>query len=196
MTVKTQANEATREKIMLAATTVFLSHGYEQTTTRDISKLLGISQPALYHYFGDKEALFVAVIKRVGHQVFSDMSDILAQQYAQPIDQLTALTTVIVTRHPRDVFTLIHGSFATLSAESQQQLGRVFGHDYVMPITHFFEQAAVKRRENIDARMAASFYITSLSPLFGSFHALDDNLNMTARIQQLLDLIFYGVSER
>lgn len=46
MTVKTQANEATREKIMLAATTVFLSHGYEQTTTRDISKLLGISQPA------------------------------------------------------------------------------------------------------------------------------------------------------
>ncbi|GMA66933.1 hypothetical protein GCM10025884_05600 [Leuconostoc gelidum subsp. gelidum] len=122
---------------MLAATELFLAKGYEQTTTREITKVLNITQPALYHYFGDKEALFVEVIKRVGKQVSDSMHLILSQTYEQPRDQLVAMTQVIVTRHPRDVFTLIHGSFNVLSLENQRELGIVFGRDYVKPIAIF-----------------------------------------------------------
>lgn len=181
---------------MLAATELFLAKGYEQTTTREITKVLNITQPALYHYFGDKEALFVEVIKRVGKQVSDSMHLILSQTYEQPRDQLVAMTQVIVTRHPRDVFTLIHGSFNVLSLENQRELGIVFGRDYVKPIAIFFDQEALKLRQHVDSRVASSFYITSLAPLFGDFHRLNGTLDMTERIQQLLDLILYGVSER
>ncbi|GMA66932.1 hypothetical protein GCM10025884_05590 [Leuconostoc gelidum subsp. gelidum] len=54
----------------------------------------------------------------------------------------------------------------------------------------------MKLRQHVDSRVASSFYITSLAPLFGDFHRLNGTLDMTERIQQLLDLILYGVSER
>ncbi|MBZ5960497.1 TetR/AcrR family transcriptional regulator [Leuconostoc gelidum subsp. gasicomitatum] len=196
MITKKSTSEVTRERILLAATELFLAKGYEQTTTREITKVLNITQPALYHYFRDKEALFVEVIKRVGKQVSDSMHFILSQTYEQPIDQLAAMTQVIVTRHPRDVFTLIHGSFNVLSLENQRELGIVFGRDYVRPIAKFFDQEALKLRQNVDSRVASSFYITSLAPLFSDFHRLNGTLDMTERIQQLLDLILYGVSER
>ncbi|MFR8086585.1 MAG: TetR/AcrR family transcriptional regulator [Leuconostoc gelidum] len=192
----TKTSEATRERILLAATELFLANGYGQTTTRQITKVLNMTQPALYHYFGDKEALFVEVIRRVGTQVATNMQLVLDQTYDQPKDQLVAMTMVIVTRHPRDVFTLIHGSFNALSSQNQQELGMIFGRDYVAPIAQFFNQEALKLRQNIDSKIASSFYITSLAPLFGGFHSLDGTLEMTERIQQLLDLILYGVAER
>lgn len=189
------ASEATREKILLAATTLFLARGYAQTTTREITKVLNITQPALYHYFGDKEALFVEVIKRVGQQVADNMQVILSKNYDEPIAQLIDMTKVIVTRHPRDVFTLIHSSFSDLSSASQRDLGAVFGRDYVAPIAQFFDQEAIKLRQHIDSKIASSFYITSLAPLFSDFHAINHEQTMTERIQQLLDLILYGVAQ-
>lgn len=195
MVVKSKTSEATKERIILAATTQFLSHGYDQTTTREISKLLNMTQPALYHYFGDKEELFVEVIKRVGHQVFGDMQSILDQSYKSPVDQLVALTRVIVNRHPSDVFTLIHSSFKSLSLRNQQELGKVFGHDYIMPIASFFEKSSLILRGNVDSRVASSFYITSLAPLFGNFHALNGGQSIDEHVYQLVDLILNGVAE-
>ena len=132
------ASENRRQQIINAATTLFLAKGYNQTTTRDIAKVLNISQPALYHHFGDKETLFVEVVKTVGDQVNHDMKKILAKTYTEPIDQLIDLTDAILTRHPRDVFTLIHSSFTSLSDKHQRVLGMIFGQDYVAPIAQFF----------------------------------------------------------
>ena len=132
----------------------------------------------------------------MGQQVADDMLAILAQPYAQPLDQLVDMTKVIVQRHPRDVFTLIHGSFDVLSPASKQTLGMVFGRQYVGPIARFFDQAAVNLRQHVDAKMASAFYITSLAPLFSDFHALTDTRDLTTRVQSLLDLILYGVAQR
>jgi len=196
METKSQTNTATRDRIIAAATDQFLAHGFEQTTTRDIAKALNITQPALYHYFGDKETLFVEVIKVVGQQVADEMLAILAQPYPQPVDQLVDMTKVIVNRHPRDVFTLIHGSFDVLSPDSKQTLGMVFGRYYVGPIASFFDQEAMQLRQHVDAKMASAFYMTSLAPLFSDFHALTDARDLTTRVQNLLDLILYGVAHR
>jgi len=186
-------SENRRQQITDAATTLFLARGYNQTTTRDIAKVLNISQPALYHHFGDKETLFVEVVKTVGDQVNRDMKKILARTYTEPIDQLIDLTDAILTRHPRDVFTLIHSSFTSLSDKHQRVLGMIFGQDYVAPIAQFF--ATMSLRSNIDARTASSFYITSLAPLFGDFHALGAKQTKHERIAQLMDLILYGVAK-
>ena len=59
---------------------------------------------------------------------------------------------------------------------------------------NFFE--SIQLRDNVDAQIASSFYITSLSPLFGEFHSLGEQITMRERIQQLLDLILYGVEKK
>ncbi|MGO1336965.1 MAG: TetR family transcriptional regulator [Leuconostoc fallax] len=179
--------------ILDAATTLFLKNGYEQTTTREIARALGMTQPALYHHFHDKEVLFVEVMQQVGQSIRTELENILKRQYNEPIDQLVAMTLVIRTQHPRDVFTLIHGSFGALSSSGQQSLGRIFGRDYVGPIARFFAQPAVHLREHVDPKMASSFYITSLAPIFGDFHALNAQQDIQTRVQELVDLILHGV---
>ncbi|MBS0518654.1 MAG: TetR/AcrR family transcriptional regulator [Proteobacteria bacterium] len=50
-----------REEILLAAKKLFLREGYEATTIRRIADVVGVSAPALYLYFKDKEAIMLAL---------------------------------------------------------------------------------------------------------------------------------------
>jgi AcrR family transcriptional regulator len=50
-----------REEILVAAKELFLEQGYDSTTIRRIADRVGISAPALYLYFKDKEALMLAL---------------------------------------------------------------------------------------------------------------------------------------
>ena len=50
-----------REEILQAAKELFLEQGYDSTTIRRIADRVGISAPALYLYFKDKEALMLAL---------------------------------------------------------------------------------------------------------------------------------------
>lgn len=50
------------KKIIIAASTIFISKGFEKTTIDDIATSLGVTRPAIYHYYKNKEELFVKVI--------------------------------------------------------------------------------------------------------------------------------------
>jgi AcrR family transcriptional regulator len=57
-----------REEILQAAKELFLEQGYDSTTIRRIADRVGISAPALYLYFKDKEALMLALCDQTfGH---------------------------------------------------------------------------------------------------------------------------------
>ncbi|NQX27100.1 TetR/AcrR family transcriptional regulator [Microbacteriaceae bacterium VKM Ac-2854] len=53
-----------RELILIAATELFGSRGFSGTTTDQIAKAAGISQPYVVRMFGTKEALFLEAIGR------------------------------------------------------------------------------------------------------------------------------------
>ena len=50
-----------RDEILQAAKELFLREGYEATTIRRIADRVGVSAPALYLYFADKEAILLAL---------------------------------------------------------------------------------------------------------------------------------------
>jgi TetR/AcrR family transcriptional regulator, mexJK operon transcriptional repressor len=52
----------TRAAIVEAATTLFLRHGYQGTSTDDIARLAAVSKRTVYNNFGDKERLFTEII--------------------------------------------------------------------------------------------------------------------------------------
>lgn len=59
-----------REEILHAAKDLFLEQGYDSTTIRRIADRVGISAPALYLYFRDKEALMLALCDQTfGHLI-------------------------------------------------------------------------------------------------------------------------------
>ena len=57
-----QAKAETRERILDAAQELFRSKGFDQTTTRDISREAGIASGTLFNYFPCKEAIVMTQV--------------------------------------------------------------------------------------------------------------------------------------
>lgn len=63
--------DAKRDEILEVARAAFLELGYERTTMAEIATRVGGSKATLYGYFPSKEALFLAIIERLGEQYIS-----------------------------------------------------------------------------------------------------------------------------
>lgn len=55
-------DSSARDRIVAAAREAFGQYGYNATTTSAIAQRAGVSEPAIYRYFGTKEALFDAAV--------------------------------------------------------------------------------------------------------------------------------------
>ncbi len=65
------------ERVIAAATDVFLRYGFARTTMGDIAERAGISRPALYLVFPGKEEVFAAVIRRLNEDSLAGIRAIL-----------------------------------------------------------------------------------------------------------------------
>jgi AcrR family transcriptional regulator len=61
--VRMHADER-KEQVLSAAMAVFARDGFSGTSTEDVAKAAGISQPYLFRLFDTKKALFIAVVER------------------------------------------------------------------------------------------------------------------------------------
>jgi AcrR family transcriptional regulator len=66
MTIETQRKSAGERRLTVleAATSAFARGGLHGTSTEDIARAAGISQPYLFRLFGTKKALFIATVER------------------------------------------------------------------------------------------------------------------------------------
>ena len=60
--VSSEHKQRRREEILEAAQRVFARHGYEGATVRRLEEETGLSRGAIFSYFENKDALFVAVV--------------------------------------------------------------------------------------------------------------------------------------
>jgi len=62
VTRRALAKQQTREKVLGAARQLFIQHGYEGATIRDIARAAGMSTGAVFASFADKSELFDAIL--------------------------------------------------------------------------------------------------------------------------------------
>ncbi len=61
MTGDQERGAATRDAILVGARRAFARHGYEGATVKVLESETGLSRGAIFHHFGDKQALFLAL---------------------------------------------------------------------------------------------------------------------------------------
>ena len=76
-----------REEILHAAKELFLEQGYDSTTIRRIADRVGISAPALYLYFKDKEALMLALCDQTFGHLIEAIAEI-EKTVGDPLEQV------------------------------------------------------------------------------------------------------------
>lgn len=69
-------DENTKEKIIDVAIECFGELGYNGTSMRLIAEKCGVSKPAIYYYFPDKERLFTGIVEFVTQKLQSQLENI------------------------------------------------------------------------------------------------------------------------
>lgn len=79
-----------RARILAQATTEFAAKGYDSARMDAIARRCRLSKNMLYHYFGSKEGLFVAVLEQA-YEGFRARQAVLSVPLADPEDELRQL---------------------------------------------------------------------------------------------------------
>ena len=82
-----------REAILDAAEALFAQQGFNATTVKQIARAAGVNVALLYYYFGDKEALYHAVLERVISAFVTRAAAAFAASPA-PVDAVAALVAI------------------------------------------------------------------------------------------------------
>ena len=94
---------STRERILSEGAKLFVARGYHGVSMREVAAAVGVTKPALYHHYADKEALFLAIL----NGALATLSGVVERSRVQ-----TGLRS--------QLFTLIH---ELLSSAPQQRVG-------------------------------------------------------------------------
>lgn len=94
-----------REAILDAATSEFAQNGYQSTDVQEIADRLQVAKGTIYHYFGSKEALFLAAVDR-GMTLLSSEINSSVQTLECPIEKIARAIRAFLgffDRHPEMV---------------------------------------------------------------------------------------------
>lgn len=99
-----------RERLLAAAVRLFAVKGYAATTVRDILRAAGVTAPALYYHFGNKEGLFLALV-RDGVQKVEEARQKALEGATTAVDRLRAycLANVAVRREFAELAWVVEG---------------------------------------------------------------------------------------
>lgn len=107
-----------REQILAAALTAFAAGGYTGTTTDQVAREAGVSQPYVVRLFGGKQQLFAEVYSRASHRVV----DTLAEVSPGPESKREMGEAYIGLLADRNLLRLLLHGFA---AGSEPEIGRL-----------------------------------------------------------------------
>lgn len=100
-----ETDQGTREQILSVAAQLFLERGFSNVSIRDICERCEVTPPTIYHYFGNKDRLFQAVIRRtLSLSEFKDSLYTIVGEKQGPEERLCAFIDHYISSFPRHFF--------------------------------------------------------------------------------------------
>lgn len=103
-----------RDQLIEVATKLFARSGYDATTTADIAKAAGVTEPILYRHFESKQELFVAIVRDVSAQTIKGWNDLITG-VNDPSEKLRRVCQAIPDHIKKfgDSYHVLHGALST-----------------------------------------------------------------------------------
>ncbi|MEA2670444.1 MAG: hypothetical protein QOG45_664 [Chloroflexota bacterium] len=139
----TAAGEATRDRILRLADALFAEHGYARVSMRLVATASGVTKPALYYHFRNKDALFeecvLATQKHMGEMLRE------AAASAGSLEQrVTAVAQILLTGSPHHPVLIQNDIAEHLPAEVRERLEQGFQDNVIAPLSGLFAEAGTR----------------------------------------------------
>lgn len=192
--------EETRNTILRTAQQLFMEHGYRAVSTRQIADGCGLTQPALYHHFTDKQDLYVAVMQESLSETQAALERILRRNESIE-ERLKRVIRYLLSNTERDHTMMMHDIQQELPVTSRTTLNTAFQAAIIAPIRSLIEEGIRQgvlldaQKSGIDATTATYLFISMLSQfLQHSSPAQRDVLEKERAEEVIVQLLFHGMA--
>jgi AcrR family transcriptional regulator len=191
---KSTPESGLREQILTTAKGLFIQHGYHGLAMREISEALGVTKPALYYHFKDKEELFLAVLNIYLDEMETALDRITAEP-ASCRDKIEHFIEYVLVQptEERAIIRLASQEMVQLSAPARKLFERIYREKFIGKIEAILrfgmEQGEFKA---IRPEVATWTLLGMMYPYFYPAHA--GNVGVTGEtIQQIVTVFLDGI---
>lgn len=131
------ANEETRSTILRVAQELFMEYGYRAVSTRQIADACGLTQPALYHHFTDKQQLYAAMAREELAKIGAALERIARRGEAIE-ERLIQVARYLLNTTRHDLSQMLHDIRHELDEETRVSLHQAFQVAIVQPLSTIF----------------------------------------------------------
>ncbi len=96
-----QLTEARKEEILQACAALYETHGFKETTLKEIGAATTLTRTGIYLYFQTKEEIFLALLAKEYDGWVVEMQAVMAEQPILPRGDVAAVLARTLTDHPR-----------------------------------------------------------------------------------------------
>ncbi len=187
-------NIGIKETILKAAQEVFSKYGYKKTTLDDIAQYVGKGKSALYYYYKSKLELFEAVlafeIEQMGDALFSALESEKSPQQK--------LRRYIIKR--MELYHQLVNFYSAIQQEYVENLTVIekireqYDNLELQLISDIIRDGVEQRKfKSRNISLTANAIIIAMKGFEYSFSKETDLKKMESDIDQLLDVLFYGI---
>jgi AcrR family transcriptional regulator len=170
-----------RELVLDAAERVMAEHGFEAATLAHLVDEAGIPMSSVYHYFGSKDGILLAVMQRGADRFFADLPPI--ERRVGPEKHLQAVVSATVStleRHQSFLRLLIALAAQPPAGDDDGEIRAVIGGIRERALTRLREQLALAFGEQ-DSPVTDRLARFALAAIDGAFLASRTDGGMTLR---------------
>jgi AcrR family transcriptional regulator len=120
-------SEATRAELMQRARLMFAAEGYDKAPLDALVRSAGLTKGALYHHFGSKQGLFLAVVRDIAGEIGAAASRLLGDAPSRSGFRKACAAYLEAALQPDVRRILLIDAPAVLSPEQAQLLEQEFG---------------------------------------------------------------------
>ncbi|WP_373289115.1 TetR/AcrR family transcriptional regulator [Deinococcus aerolatus] len=193
MTVPTPPTSApptdtTRVRIGQEAARLFVASGYHGVSMREVAEAVGVTKPALYHHYADKEALFLAMLDGA----LAGLARLIAHASAQSglSAQLNTLVSELVDSAPEQRVGLqLASELRHVSAARRQAFENEYRQVWMGGLSALFEAASARGelRTDLPPQMLTRAFLAIIYPLVTGTPPADPQGTARALLSVYLD---------
>lgn len=165
MNVRDQQAESTKNAILKVAADMFLSQGYQATSTRKIAQELNITQPNMYHYYKNKKVLYIKALEHV----VSGFSDNLLEEYKKkqdlPFEELLLeLSQFMIGNFKINYFIMRNDIETFFTPEERKEIMQNWDGGYYKVLFNVFQSHKEELRSDLAIPVQVGTFLTMLLP--------------------------------
>ncbi|MCP8967801.1 TetR/AcrR family transcriptional regulator [Ectobacillus ponti] len=184
----------TRELIVGTAHDLFMEQGYRAVSTRQIAEVCGLTQPALYHHFANKQELYVEVLRTVLKRTEAALKQI-ADTCTRTWDRLFETARYLLASQPENSIQMFYDMQKELDPAAKQELDAEWRRTFLDPIAAMFAEGVRhgELRAVTDARNAAYLFLNMLPKFPDSGLSEPERAKQQAKL--IVDVLLFGLAE-